>query len=299
MTESVRLTVPPVFTHNSFEYFLGQLPEGLSAGGCCVFDFRVVTGMTAFGVLSLLILCETLSSLGIKVSVDSRDNQPVKDMLAQWGFSQFFPQEEGAVSGQGHSSRIVLPITPIQGEQDVYEVISALRDSIPMSPRQATDLVVVVSEIAQNIMEHSSAKGYIAVGRHRRRARQDMVDICVADGGVGMGQSLKEKLAYVDRRYLDSFAIYKALYEGLSRHDEPGRGNGIVKTRELVRKHGGRLSLRSGRAKIWGTVSFWQIERVLKKQLCFLPGTQVHIEFPLSRELPQYAEELNLDTSPA
>ncbi len=289
MSCTYRLIVPAIFNPNSFEYFLDQLPaESQLPDSQVHIDLGLVSSVSPYGVSILLILYRYLKDLGARVTLNFHENALMFDLFRQWKVFDYLDpyayQVDSEVSpGEHTGSNIFLTLSRIRQEDDIYKIIEFLRQHLDLPIGEFTDLIVAVSEIAQNIIEHSGGEGFVNIGReyHPVRRRQ-FLHICIADAGMGMGPSLKERLAECEAQYIDGFAIYKALFEGISRHDDPGRGNGVIKTQAIIKKHHGKIVMRSGRAKLWGDVPAWQIERFLRKNLRYLPGTQVNITFPAS-----------------
>ncbi len=287
MSSSCRATIPAVLTPNSFEVFLDQLPEVLS-GTEVIVDGSLLSSLSVFGALHILILYLYLDRSGATMTFAVEKKSGINSLFQAWGinactdgFSDFLNNSQSLPPARPREG-ILLPITAIETAQDIYTVIDEVRDKLALPPEQTNDLVVVISEIAQNIIEHSQATGFIAIGQGQARIRgKETLDICVGDTGIGIGMSLENKLRQYEKDSLDRVALYKTLFEGVSRYDDPGRGNGIIKTRNIVERHKGKLMLRSGRAKLWGTIASWQIERFMRKQLRFFPGTQVTIHFPV------------------
>lgn len=294
MSCTYRLIVPAIFNPNSFEYFLDQLPvESQLPESEVQIDLGLVSSISPYGVSVLLILYQYLKRLDARVTFRFYENHPIFNRFRQWKiFDYLDPQtyqvDPGAPQpdGKGICPDIFLTLSRIRREDDIYKIIEFLREHLDLPIGEFTDLIVAVSEIAQNIIEHSGTEGFLNIGReyHSVRRRQ-FLHICIADAGVGMGPSLKERLAQYETQYIDGFAIYKALFEGISRHDDPGRGNGVIKTQAIIKKYRGKMVMRSGRAKLWGDVPAWQIERFLRKNLRYLPGTQVNITFPVTGAL--------------
>jgi len=289
MPPTYRLVVPAVFNSNSFEYFLNQLPARTDfSQSNIIFDLGLVSSISPDIIGSLLVLHDYSIRLGAQVKMNFYDNHFLCMRFMQWGVFDHIScscdqTQEELEKPEETSCDVFFKLHPIHSEDDIYKAIEFLRENLQLPQEEFTDLIVVLSEISQNILEHSTTQGYLHIAReYQRLRRKNLLHLCVVDSGVGMGQSLKERLRQYEFEHLDSFAIYKALYEGISRYDDPGRGNGIIKTRGIVKKYHGKMVIRSGCAKLWGDVPSWQIERFLRKDICYLPGTQVHITFPIS-----------------
>ena len=287
MPDSCRLVVPAVFTHTSFEYFLNQLPaEDEIKDAAVILDLSLLSSVSSYGVLALLVLSNYLQSLSAALTVSFEGNERIGLLLNEWGFFSFSKGISAnrflAGGEEAESSDVFLKVVPVRNEEDIYTVIDFVRDNIFLPQEPVNDLVVAISEISQNILEHSMSTGFICISRERQSAgRRAYLNVCIVDSGIGIGSSLENKLAACEKDYIDGAALYKTFFEGVSRYDDPGRGNGIIKTRDLVARHRGKMMVRSGRAKVWGAIPSWQIERFLRKRLRYLPGTQVSISFPL------------------
>jgi len=280
-----RLIVPSVLTHNSFEFFLDQLPsEDKLEKSEIILDLHLLTSLSPYGALTLLLLSEYLKSFEVSLKTESKKNHTAEQFFSVWGLDR---EENSGISfcpgKESLGEKVFLPLTRISSEQDIYTVIDFVRDRLSLPQEQTYDLVVAISEIAQNILEHSRSTGFVNIGKGSTRILgKEVLNICIGDAGIGIPSSLENKLRDCSKKELDRVALYKTLFEGVSRHDDPGRGNGIIKTRGIIERHKGKMMLRSGRAKLWGNIASWQIERFMRKSLCFFPGTQVNLSFPLS-----------------
>ena len=80
-------------------------------------------------------------------------------------------------------------------------------------------------------------------------------------------------------RWDEAMALEDALIRGVSRFRDPGRGQGLAGVRRYVGKWEGKLSIRSGTARI-SLVPAWDDDIPLAEHLPFLPGAQVQITIP-------------------
>ena len=74
-------------------------------------------------------------------------------------------------------------------------------------------------------------------------------------------------------------ALEEAVLRGVSRFRDPGRGQGLAGIRRYVGKWGGKLSVRSGSARI-ALVPAWDDDVPLAENLPVFPGAQVQITIP-------------------
>ena len=144
----------------------------------------------------------------------------------------------------------LLPATQVQTHEDVHDLIDRLSTPKLRGELEAMGFVsvrcallsIVVSELAQNIIEHAAAPGWAAVWRTQQ-------DLCVAisDDGRGFRGSLEESVRdrYGDR-WDDLTALTLAVVHSQSRFRDPGRGQGLSRVRKRIDTWGGSLSIRSG-----------------------------------------------------
>ena len=74
-------------------------------------------------------------------------------------------------------------------------------------------------------------------------------------------------------------ALEDAVIRGVSRFRDPGRGQGLAGVRRYVGKWDGKLSVRSGTARI-AIVPPWDEDVPLTENLSPFPGAQVQITIP-------------------
>ena len=104
--------------------------------------------------------------------------------------------------------------------------------------------------------------------------------IAVADAGVGFRQSLEAAQAEKwGDRWGDAAALEAAVFQGVSRFSDPGRGQGLAGMRRYVERWDGKLSLRSGSARL-SIIPSWDESQPIEDGLAPFPGTQVLIIIP-------------------
>jgi hypothetical protein len=141
---------------------------------------------------------------------------------------------------------------------------------------------MALSEACQNIVEHAGTSGWVAVQSYnwRRKLGRRVVVIAVADAGVGFRHSLEPTQARrFGDRWNDATALESALIQGVSRFRDPGRGQGLAGIRRYVKRWAGKLSVRSGSARIT-IVPPWDDDQPLVEGLPPFPGSQVLLIIP-------------------
>jgi hypothetical protein len=100
------------------------------------------------------------------------------------------------------------------------------------------------------------------------------------DLGIGFQGSLSNTHAgRYGERWNDVAALEAAFIHGMTRFHDPGRGQGIRQIRKQVGRMGGRVSIRSGTARI-GDVPEWDDAAPLEEHLAPFPGAQIGIVLP-------------------
>ena len=74
-------------------------------------------------------------------------------------------------------------------------------------------------------------------------------------------------------------ALEETVMRGVSRFRDPGRGQGIEGVKKFISTWDGKLSVRSGTARI-AVVPQWDHDDVLKENLAPFPGAQAQITIP-------------------
>ncbi|MEO6332025.1 MAG: hypothetical protein ABIV11_07725, partial [Gemmatimonadaceae bacterium] len=109
-----------------------------------------------------------------------------------------------------------------------------------------------------------------------------VVVIAVCDAGVGFRQSLESSPARRLRdRWNDAIALEDAVLNGVSRFSDKGRGQGFAGMRKFIGHWDGKLSVRSGTARIVASVPDWDPDETAREEgLAPFPGAQLQITIP-------------------
>jgi hypothetical protein len=189
------------------------------------------------------------------------------------------------------ASDMLLPVTIIRNAADVMEVVGNITEHATQILKRELELEASVvggfgqslSEACQNIVEHSGTAGWVAahvyVYRKRLSGRKVAV-IAVSDAGIGFRRSLEatQGKRFGDR-WSDAQAIETALIHGISRFRDPGRGQGLTGTKRYLARWEGKISIRSGTARV-AIVPAWDDEPPRSDGLPWFPGSQVTIVIP-------------------
>jgi signal transduction histidine kinase len=148
--------------------------------------------------------------------------------------------------------------------------------------RERVAICSTLSEVCANAAEHgvSSFGAYAAVQAYHHivsgsRRRGEEVLIAIADGGVGVRETLSRNPKYAEETATDNEALRHALEMGVSGTGEIGRGGGLALVAGIAAKSGGSLSLRSGT----GRVTVYE-SRKNSRNVPQFPGTFVRVSLP-------------------
>ncbi len=187
-------------------------------------------------------------------------------------------------------SDVLLEITKIEGTDDIHSIVDRvkggaeviLRTHLHYDSAAIDSFIVALSEICQNIPEHSQDIGYVGIQKYfyGKKLGKNVVKIAVMDSGIGMKKSLSQRYGDLyGEKWSDALAIELALFKSASRYEDIGRGHGLTSVKKMVQKWNGKFMIRSGTAKV-GIVPQWDATKPQQSSLSFFPGTQISIVLP-------------------
>jgi hypothetical protein len=149
--------------------------------------------------------------------------------------------------------------------------------------RERAGICATLSEICANAVEHGNSPfgAYAAVQAYQhivsggRERRGEEVLVAIADGGVGVRETLSRNPKYAGLVETDNDALRHALQMGVSGTGEIGRGGGLAVVGQISARAGGSLSLRSGS----GRVTYYG-DRTKSRNVPSFPGTFVRVSLP-------------------
>ena len=253
-------------------------------------DLRGVTFIDPYGMVGLLEIGELCMLEDIKKIVLLPRSGEVLRYLERMDFfspaKRYFTLDpmQPVASGRGGETDVLLEITPIERSNDIHTIVSRVEERaqsilvkhLRYDDRTINGFIVALSEICQNIVEHSGNKGFVGIQKYRYPSLgKNIVKIGVMDAGIGFRRSLASRFKLRG----DLEAIEKALLQGASRHEDEGRGHGLAAVRRFVTQWNGRLSLRSGTARL-SLLPKWARGRERETNLANFPGSQINIILP-------------------
>ena len=169
----------------------------------------------------------------------------------------------------------------------IIERISEILENQGYRLKERVAICSVLSEVCANAAEHGSSSfgAYAAVQAYHHivsgpRRRGEEVLVSIADGGVGVRETLSRNPKYAEQTTTDNDALRLALEMGVSATGEIGRGGGLALVARIAADSGGSLSLRSGT----GRVTVYE-NRKNSRNVPEFPGTFVRVSLP--RTAPQ------------
>jgi len=287
--------IPPYFDDKGLDAVAGAL-GGWPPPGRLLFNAKGTRWASPYGFTALLTAGQALRAIGAETpQLALPDSDKVRSYWAKTGF---FAHAEGLFELHGKvprrqadtASDILLPVTPLAGSQDVHGVVGNIRDhatriltaEIHLAPATTMRFSMALSEVCQNVIEHAGTSGWVAVHVYNweKRLGRRVVVIAVSDAGVGFRASLdaSEGRKHGDR-WNDAAALEAALIQNVSRFRDPGRGQGLAAIKKLVKELRGKISIRSGTARL-SIVPSWDDDVPRAEGLPFFPGAQVQIVIP-------------------
>jgi len=285
------ITVPSSLDDVTFEQVLEQLAP-LPPDAKLLLDARHARWASPYGLTALLTLAQTRA---VRPTLAPPEAEETGSYWARAGFFRYaeevydLQRPAPRVRTPGESS-VLLEITPVSKAGDVHEVVgriqqraqAILQGELGIDAKATIGFSMTLSEACQNIIEHAGRGGWVAVQSYtwKKRLGRRVVVIAVCDAGVGFRQSLESNPGRTrSDRWDDGMALEEAVIRGVSRFRDPGRGQGLAGIRRYVGKWSGKLSVRSGTARI-AIVPPWDDDVPLAEQLPAFPGAQMQITIP-------------------
>ena len=287
--------VPQSFDDRSFEQFAAAFAAAQDESRVLV-DAHACEWASPFGLVALLCAGQAL--------VERHGGKPLltapadKEVAHYWARTGFFRQAEELFEIHGTAPRVkqppestvLLEVTPVRVAGDVHKVVDHIQEraaailtaELGLEPKATVGFGMALSEACQNIVEHAGTGGWVAVHAYtwRRRLGKRVVVIAVADAGVGFRNTLApSQAASFGDRWGDARALEAAFIHGVSRFRDPGRGQGLRGIRRWLDRWGGKMSIRSGTARI-AMVPAWDEDVPLKDGLDPFPGAQLTVVIP-------------------
>jgi anti-sigma regulatory factor (Ser/Thr protein kinase) len=256
-------------------------------------DLRDVTFIDPYGMVGLLEIGELCMLEDVKKTILLPQSGEVCAYLDRMDFfthaRRYFSLDQSLCHTTNQKSRspesdVLLEITSIERSNDIHAIVSTVRGRaqailathLHYDDRAVNSFIVALSEVCQNIIEHSENKGFVGIQKYRFQGmNKNVVKIAVMDVGIGFRKSLSGRF----KLQSDLDAIDKALLHGASRYEDEGRGHGLAAVRRFVEQWQGKLSIRSGTGRL-SIIPKWARGKAKETNLIAFPGSQINILLP-------------------
>lgn len=285
------ITVPPSLDDHTFELVVEQLAT-VPADAKLLVDARHCRWASPYGLTALLALGQARPE---RASFAVPDHEETASYWSRTGFfkhaDELFDLHGSVPRARGGESSVLLEITAVTKSEDVHDVVGRIQQKaqqilskeLNIDAKATVGFAMTLSEICQNIVEHAGRGGWVAVQAYtykKRLANRRVVVIAVCDAGCGFRESLESAPGRIrNDRWDDAAALEEAVIRGVSRFRDPGRGQGLAGVRRYIGRWDGKLSVRSGTAKI-AIVPSWDDDVPLLEKLAPFPGSQVQVTIP-------------------
>jgi anti-sigma regulatory factor (Ser/Thr protein kinase) len=289
------ITLPGSLDDRTLDTLAGDLGEWPPTEGL-LFDARASHWASPYGLTALLTLGQAIGEA--KLPPPRFTVPESEEVRSYWARIGFFHAAAECFELVGRVPRknldapsdVLLPVTPVRAAEDVHHVVGRIQEraqrilssELHLEAKATMGFAMTLSESCQNVVEHAGTGGWVAVQsyNYRKRLGRKVVVIAVSDGGIGFRRSLEATEARkVGDRWGDGAALELAILHNVSRFRESGRGQGLSGIRRYLGRWKGKLSIRSGTARV--TVApDWDDDVPLAERLPWFPGSQVQITIP-------------------
>ena len=256
-------------------------------------DLQDVTFIDPHGMVELLEIGKVFVPEANRKTLNLPRSEEVLKYLERMDFFKFAPRyfriepiEQGISEKYVRSSDsdVLLEITPVEKSDDIHFIVGKVKERaqailskhLHYDERAINGFIVALSEVCQNIIEHSETTGFVGIQKyHFQNLGKNVVKIAVMDTGLGFRKSLSERFSFQS----DLEAIEEAMIRGASRHADAGRGHGLAAVRRFVKQWNGKISIRSGTARR-SLIPQWAWGKEKESNLISFPGAQINILLP-------------------
>lgn len=223
--------------------------------GRIVIDFSSMLSIGPVGVVSLIAVLRQGGgkTIGFKLRHDSQVSVYLRqvgafDVLREFGtFSD--PQPEDIIADK-LPVRPMLPCAHFHNDADVDRLAGEMQDRFSKELTGLSGLLQpcheIFSELAGNVVAHAESDGGYVLAQEYHFSSGRVVEIAVADCGIGIRQSLRKNPSLEDFDS-DCDAMEAALKEGVTSFQDKYRGYGLAFVADNVNKvKNRRMTMRSG-----------------------------------------------------
>ena len=279
----VTLAVPDTLRHGTggVETFFNRV-AGLPPARRYVFEMGGVTFIEPCGVIALLsAVRHCAAQSGARVLIKNLNEQLYPYLhrmdlfqVAETWLRPVAPLNE-EWSRNVHTVNL-LELTPVTGYDDMTTVVERARGIFGpwLSPDELSGLLRVISELCQNIYQHSGdAHGCVLIQKYQPEPNRVFICLSVGDAGRGIRANLINRYKGLGDDPLD---FVRAAMDGNHTSRPHGRGGlGLRTVRNITAAHSGYVTVRSETAGVtdWGRGGVQSFAT-----LSYMAGTQVSVK---------------------
>lgn len=255
--------IPNISNFTDSEKLCSSFPQAITE---ITYDFRYVKFMPISYMVFLAGYSHGIARLGGNVKINLDSIQPsllrymqrmdffkvagldlVEDFVRHEAQNRFMPIKKIGVNGEIRTERIATSIADCIVPEEAHE-------TDPDKTNTYDCVEYSVSELMNNVIQHSSASGYISAQYYRRT---DHIVVAVSDGGIGIRESFEESGSPISASMHDDLsALQKALeptvssktHSAMSWGGTENAGVGLTLLGDIARQSGGYFLVCSGDA---------------------------------------------------
>lgn len=244
---------------------LGDTDGGRAPPKHAVLDWTRVDGMSAEALALFPVLVRTLAGQGVRITVCEPADGDVIDALAASGVRDDLVARCGDVAwvacacdGRRRRVEALVPAAFFAGAlgkggvRALLLAMDAALARIGLAPERAALVSDALSELVVNVLRHAEAAHATVVVLLHCRRRPRVVEIGVADSGMGITANLLQQPRHAWLKLLSDRGATAAVFGGaLSGRDADAGGGGMTRImHRLVNEGGAVVTVRSGAAKL-------------------------------------------------
>ncbi|MFC5591547.1 hypothetical protein ACFPRA_21920 [Sporosarcina soli] len=169
-----------------------------------VVDLSSTSFTYPFGMVSLLVGLENLNKLKPVIIDFNKTPNALLSYIERMNFFNFLPDE--ILNGydlnylrnrkRNNLSEVLLEITPITQTEDVYNLTDCIYKifSNKVSSRVTNNIMNIVTELANNILDHSESTGYVAIQFYKK---SNTIRMAIIDDGIGIINKFKTEVTHI------------------------------------------------------------------------------------------------------
>jgi anti-anti-sigma regulatory factor len=281
-TSVATLVVPNTLKHGTggVEVFFNEI-AGLPAARRYIFDMSSVTFVEPCGVIALLCAIRQCAERSGGHVLIKNLNEQIYPYLHRMDFflvtdawlKPLTPLNEEW--NRNDQSINLLELTPVTGYDEMIAIVERAESIFAscLLPEELDNLSRVISELCQNIYQHSGdSYGCVVIQKYQPQQNEAFVCLAVGDSGCGIRANLIKRYPWLGNDPVD---FVRAAMDGSYTSRPHGRGGlGLRTVRDIAAAHRGYVTVRSET----GAITDWGTNVRTFQNLPQVAGTQVSVK---------------------